>query len=166
MLNLQVKKVLIFVSWFAQIFLKSKLITRKVLVCTLKLHNFTYQLAGYLSSHLESDGLHPKHRLMKYHEWFVSHLNPEWRVLDVGCGNGALAFDICNHCNSVFAIDLNLVNIEKAKKQFANERIAYLCGDATKYPFQQKYDIIILSNVLEHIENRPQFLIHLFTNRT
>jgi 2-polyprenyl-3-methyl-5-hydroxy-6-metoxy-1,4-benzoquinol methylase len=157
--------ILKFTNRLFQILLKSNVLTKNIIYSALKLHNFSYQLAGVLSARLEPDRLHPKHRLMKYHQWFACHLDQGWNVLDVGCGNGALAFDICNYCQSVFAIDLNPLNIERAKIQFLNERITYLCGDATTYSFQQRYDAIILSNVLEHIENRPAFLIHLLANQ-
>lgn len=60
----------------------------------LKLHNFSYKGIGFLSQYLEADCIHPKHRIMGYHEWFIKHINSNWFVLDIGCGNGALTFDI------------------------------------------------------------------------
>ena len=73
---------------------------------SLKCHNISYQLSGILSAQIEPDKLHPKHRLMKYHDWFSSRLESDWNVLDIGCGNGALAFDMKASCRSVLGIDI------------------------------------------------------------
>ena len=142
--------------------LKYPTIARRVLPVALKVHNRAYQIAGMLSSRLEPDGLHPKHRIMQYHKWFMERLQPHWHVLDIGCGNGALAYDLKSACASVFAIDINMKNIERAKKQFAREGVTYICGDGIKYNFERKFDAIVLSNVLEHIENRVEFLHRIY----
>ena len=57
------------------------------------------------------------------------------------------------------AIDLSMDNIELAKRNFNKENIKYICGDATKFDFGDKFDTIILSNILEHIDNRHDFLL-------
>ena len=49
-------------------------------------------------------------------------------------------------------------NIKIAKRKYWAPNIEYLVGDATKDLPNQKFDVIILSNVLEHIENRIEFL--------
>ena len=35
-------------------------------------------------------GVHPKHRLTRYHDFFVQHIPADARVLDIGCGVGAV----------------------------------------------------------------------------
>ena len=35
-------------------------------------------------------GLHPKHRLTGYHDFFVRNVHAGERVLDIGCGNGVM----------------------------------------------------------------------------
>ena len=123
----------------------------------LKLHNFSYKLATKFAIKAEG-GLHPKHRLMNYHQFFVDNVNPEDRVLDIGCGNGALTFEIAKKARKVVGIDLDKKYIKIAKKKYWAPNIKYLVGDATKDLPNQKFDVIILSNVLEHIENRIEFL--------
>lgn len=145
--------------------MKQPLLASFVLQIALKVHNICYQVAGEVSPGLEPDGLHPKHRLMKYHDWFTSNIEKEWHVLDIGCGNGALSFDVKSVCRSVTGIDIDIKNIEKAKKSYSGKGIVYICTDAADYNFDVKFDAIILSNVLEHIEHRTDFLIKIFLNQ-
>jgi SAM-dependent methyltransferase len=147
------------------IFLRYPFVARRVVPMVLKLHNLSYNLTGMLCSSLEPDGIHPKHRLMRYHDWFQERLSSNWHGLDVGCGNGALAYDLKSACRSVVAIDINPDNISRAKKQFSKEGITYICGDATTYHFNRTFDAIVLSNVLEHIEYRVEFLKQLIANQ-
>ena len=121
----------------------------------LKFHNLFYGLAGLISQKLEPDRLHPKHRILDYHKWFISEIKPEWSILDVGCGNGALTAGIARHCRKATGIDISEKNISQAKKRANAE---FICADATNFAFDKSFDAIILSNVLEHIEDRAAFL--------
>ena len=123
----------------------------------LELHNFSYKLASQLAIRAEG-GLHPKHRLMNYHKFFVDNITESDTVLDVGCGNGALSYDIAKKAKKIIGIDLNKENIKTAKKKYSAINIEYIIGDATKDLPNQKFDAVILSNVLEHIERRTDFL--------
>lgn len=120
-------------------------------------HNFSYRLASRLASESE-EGLHPKHRLMNYHKFFVDNIEPRDIVLDVGCGNGALSYDISKKVRRVVAVDISEANIKTAKKKYLAPNIEYIVGDITEYNFSETFDAVILSNVLEHIENRVEFL--------
>lgn len=104
-------------------------------------------------------GTHPKHRLMKYHDFFVQRIQPEQRVLDIGCGIGALAYDIAEKAGAqVFGIDLSESNIAQAFSQYAHPRVEYRVGDALKDLPKSTFDIVVLSNVLEHLPERASFL--------
>lgn len=130
----------------------------KILVkFALKLHNFSYKLSSRFAIKAEG-GLHPKHRLMDYHKFFINNINKGDAVLDIGCGNGVLALDLSKKAKEVFAIDLNKKNISKAKEEYSAPNIRYIVGDAVVHNFNQKFDVVILSNVLEHIEDRVKFL--------
>ena len=135
------------------------------LLTALKVHNVSYWLSGMLSAELEPDGLHPKHRLMRYHDWFSSKLRKDWDILDIGCGNGALAYDMKSACRSVIGIDINSANIDRAKSQFSRTGITYICADALEYEFENGFNAVVLSNVLEHIDKRVEFLKKIYANQ-
>lgn len=126
------------------------------------IHNFCYRYIGILA-HILEKGIHPKHRLMKYHLFFVNNIDSGDSVLDIGCGNGYLTYDISEKAEKVVAVDLDRKNIELAKKKFFRQNITYLVGDATKLNLKEKFDVVVLSNILEHIEDRHSFLSRIYT---
>ncbi|MBU0614339.1 methyltransferase domain-containing protein [Patescibacteria group bacterium] len=121
------------------------------------MHGFLYYLIGQFAIRAEG-GLHPKHRLMQYHDFFVDNIVPGASVLDIGCGNGALAYDLAGKAGQVTGIDINYKNQSHWQYQYQAPNLHYLVGDATSYPFAEQFDYVVLSNVLEHIENRVEFL--------
>ena len=134
-----------------------KKIIKFLLVICLKFSNFLYKLISYLSIKYEGD-IHPKHRLLNYHQFFLDNIKETDSVLDIGCGNGALSYDVAQIAKKVVGVDIVAKNIEFAKRKHQHNNLSYIVADATKDLRQEKYDVIILSNVLEHIENRPAFL--------
>lgn len=135
---------------------------KKLLLLTLtklflRLHTFSYQIISGLVIQL-NQGIHPKHRLIRYHRFFLAHLSNQDRVLDIGCGNGVLTAQMAKKVKSVTAIDQNQGHIALARKNFAAPNIIFRVGDATRDLPRQKFTVITLSNVLEHIKNRIHFL--------
>lgn len=121
--------------------------------------NRLYSLEG-VESVRYGHGLHTKHKHIQYHDFFIHRIEPDSRVLDIGCGNGALAHDIATQGQnvSVYGIDLAQKNIDIARRTHAAENITYLYGNALTDLPDQTVDVIVLSNVLEHIEQRVDFL--------
>ncbi len=121
-----------------------------------------YKLQGLAA--VEADGgLHPKHRLMRYHDFFTQRVEPGQRVLDLGCGVGALGASIAMACDAtVVGMDLSDTSLEKARARAASDNIAdrmtLVHGDITKDRAEGSFDVIVLSNVLEHLADRPGLL--------
>ena len=124
----------------------------------MRLDNFCYRNISRFATIAEG-GIHPKHRLMNYHQFFVDNVDPQDTVLDIGCGNGFLTYDVAKKAKSVTAIDLNEDNIEFAKRNFNKDNIKYICMDAAQLNCEEEFDTVIMSNVLEHIDNRYDFLL-------
>ncbi len=131
----------------------------KALRFLLELDKRLYVLSGRASVRY-GNGCHTKHRHIKYHDFFIENTPVGSKVLDVGCGNGALTFDIAGKVSgvSIYGIDKVSTNIEIAREKFHYRNIRYVCGDALSDLPDEKFDVIILSNVLEHIENRIDFM--------
>lgn len=122
------------------------------------INNISYKVISVLVVR-QGSGIHPKHRIMNYHQFFLDNLAETDTVLDIGCGNGALAYDISKKSRSITAIDIEKKNIRTARKRFGSDNLRYIVGDATTYDFKESFDVIVLSNVLEHIEHRIEFLL-------
>lgn len=104
-------------------------------------------------------GLHTKHRHMRYHDFFVQRVKLGDRVLDIGCGNGAVARDMAEKGGAeVTGIDLHEPYITQALQQYVHPRVRYILGDALTDLPNEAFDVIVMSNVLEHLEQRVEFL--------
>lgn len=130
---------------------------RFLVQCALRLHTFSYKLASKCAIMAEG-GLHPKHRLMNYHHFFLDHILQGDTVLDIGCGNGALAYDLAKKARRVIGIDNNEKNRSVWEKKYAASNLEYHVVDATLFQSETRFDVVVLSNVLEHIERRVEFL--------
>lgn len=124
----------------------------------LRLDAALYPLAGRLSIRF-GKGVHAKHRLTRYHDFFVDRLDRSERVLEIGCGTGNLAHDVAKRVGCpVTAIDVDAENIESAKSTFPDSPVDWRVGDATRELPGEGFDVVILSNVLEHFTGRNVFL--------
>jgi SAM-dependent methyltransferase len=105
-------------------------------------------------------GEHPKHRLIGYHNFFINRINDGERVLDVGCGYGAVARSIAKQRPNciVLGMDFNTIRLEQAKSAINPPNLNFLSGDVTQEVPLGGWDVVILSNVLEHIDGRRAFL--------
>ena len=103
--------------------------------------------------------IHPKHRLISYHMFFISKINQHENILDLGCGYGAVAFSIAQAIQGmVLGIDINPDYIAKAKAQFSLKNRQFEVGDGCHLAAMKGFETIVLSNVLEHINDRINFL--------
>lgn len=105
-------------------------------------------------------GRHPKHRLIGYHKFFIDHIVDGQKVLDVGCGIGLVSQSIAiAHKNcEVLGVDMDEPRLSQAKASINLKNLKFIYGDATKLNFPGQWDVVVLSNVLEHIEARVTFL--------
>lgn len=105
-------------------------------------------------------GEHPKHRLTRYHDFFVERIADGARVLDVGCGYGAVARTIARArpLATVLGVELDEGRLTAAKAADNPPNLSFARADATVSLPAGPWNVVVLSNVLEHIENRVGFL--------
>jgi len=144
-------------------FMKHLVLNKAVAGCLirviLRLHSECYKWAGRFATVL-NDGIHPKHRILRYKQWFLENIDQGWTVLDVGSDTGLLAGLLAKKAGFVYGIEIDLDCVAIAKSQCAGDNIEYVCADATTYDYSHcpQVDCVILSNVLEHIEGRIELL--------
>lgn len=142
--------------------LLDKRIAPGALRLVMKLHNFLYDLSGSLAIVVNS-GRHPKHRLLRYQEWFRDRIEPEWVVIDVGSNTGSMAGLLAGKARYVYGIEIVPRMADTARRANVADNLEFLTGDATTFDYSgcQPVDCVTLSNVLEHIRERSAFLIML-----
>jgi ubiquinone/menaquinone biosynthesis C-methylase UbiE len=107
------------------------------------------------------NGVHIKHELMDgIHSFFYDRIPKNAHVLDLGCGIGAVAHAIAAHTDAqVLGIDFDAAQIAFAKQRYRHPNINYVVGNVfTDIPDVESFDVIVLSSILEHLENREHFL--------
>jgi len=109
------------------------------------------------------NGEHPKHRLMAYHDFFVERISAGSAVLDIGCGYGAVARSIAQRVRdvAVTGIDLDQSRLGQAIAAENPANLKFVLGDVLTDLPPGHWDVIVLSNILEHIDQRVDFLMKL-----
>ncbi|MCC6322135.1 MAG: class I SAM-dependent methyltransferase [Phycisphaerales bacterium] len=115
-------------------------------------------------------GVHPKHWTTDYHDFFTQRITGGESVIDLGCGVGMVAASIARHAGAdirVVGVDWSEPNLARARTIAAEkglaDRLTYVHGDICETriappPGRARFDAIVLSNVLEHITDRPRRL--------
>lgn len=81
-------------------------------------------------------------------DWIRKHILAKDSVLDMGCNWGYVS----NMIGATCGVDINLENIDKAMREFPY--IHFMQGDITEkwQFFDGQYDVVVISEVLEHID--------------
>ena len=105
------------------------------------------------------DGVHPKHRLTSYHDFFVERVRPGELVLDIGSGKGELSHDLVVRAGArVVGIDNDASHLAFARSHFVEDGLEFRAGDVLEDLPAGHFDVVVLSNVLEHLGPRVEFL--------
>ena len=89
---------------------------------------------------------------------YVRHLKPEAAILDVGCGAGVLHAILRREgYRRYVGIDLSPTAIASASA-FADTRTQFLVADAGTFRGEERFDIIILNEVLYYLPDPPAAL--------
>jgi SAM-dependent methyltransferase len=109
---------------------------------------------------IHGKGEHPKHRLMRYHDFFIENIADGQRVIDIGCGYGAVARSIARARpgSQVMGVDYDPKRLAEARATDNPANLSFVEADATQSVPQGPWNVVVLSNVLEHIVDRHAFL--------
>ena len=82
------------------------------------------------------------------------------KILDIGCGGGLLSEPMCRLGAKVTAIDASKKNISVAKlhSKKNNLKINYICTSPEKLKVNNKFDVILNMEIVEHVEDVNFFL--------
>ena len=89
----------------ARAMIGSKAVSNILIVPFLRLHNLLYRLSTVAAIGL-NNGVHPKHHIVRYKEWFLRNISDNDVVLDVGCNTGMMANLMSKKASFVYAVDI------------------------------------------------------------
>jgi len=85
-------------------------------------------------------------------------LNEEMELIDFGTGTGLLGFNIATAVKKVHGVDTSSKMLEKLEEKNTQElSIKPYCQDIIKDPLTRKFDGLVSSMTLHHIENLQAF---------
>jgi SAM-dependent methyltransferase len=84
-------------------------------------------------------------------------------ILDVGCGTGDhVTFPLASRYHDVLGVDFHAPSIEEASKRYTLPNLHFRCTELESLIREnQTFDLIVCSEVLEHVQQPEQFLIRL-----
>ncbi|HBH04902.1 MAG: hypothetical protein A2X36_05015 [Elusimicrobia bacterium GWA2_69_24] len=111
------------------------------------------------------DYVHPKHLLPETDEqyWYLPHVAPRARLLDVGCGNAMHTLKAAARCAVAVGIDRSEESLRVGRRASAGPRpgtVALVRGDVeTGLPFGDAgFDTVLCMDLLEHVHARQAVL--------
>ena len=101
---------------------------------------------------------HPVRQCSK--KFILDNIDETSNVLDLGCDLGDISFIIAEKAKKVVGIDYNEKAIEVAKKRYQRHNLEFQYGEALEFlkNSSENFDILILSHILEHLDNPQEFL--------
>ena len=83
---------------------------------------------------------------------------PNLKILDIGCGNGNISLAMGSLGYQTTGVDVDAGSIEIARKRNSFAHVTFELKDADAFSIDGKYDVVICSEVLEHL-HKPTELV-------
>jgi SAM-dependent methyltransferase len=144
-----------FFFWFDKILPAKNIFKLKIYLNLL----FVFKRLAHEKSYLLFKDSHPA---TKYTIKNLKHfVKKNYRILDIGCGNGYISNYLSAYCKEIICIDHNPLSIDIAKLYIKRKNITFICGDVfeiNKKTNVGKIDLIVCSHIIEHLSNPFFFL--------
>lgn len=88
-----------------------------------------------------------------------SAINEKHEILEIGSGLGYLTYSLRRAGFNITGIDISAEAVTNANKKFGNY---YKVCDVLNYTEDKKYDVIIATELIEHLEDIPQFFSSIY----
>lgn len=89
-------------------------------------------------------------------------ITPELAILEIGCGEGGNLKPFLDKGFSCIGVDLSLGKIEKGKQFFEKhpnkDRLTLICQNIYDWETSERFDVIFLRDVIEHIPDQHYFM--------
>lgn len=82
-------------------------------------------------------------------------------VIEIGCGEGGNLLPYIVNGSKIIGIDKSVDKVEFAKTHYEIGSDIFICIDIFDYKSDQTYDLILVKDVLEHIDNKRLFMEHI-----
>ncbi len=110
----------------------------------------------------DEESLYPD--LVRYGSQAIIEMSKGPKILEVGCGDGLMTKELIKHFKNIVAIDGSETRLERTKKIVKVENIKELnikfyCTLFEDFKTSNKFDTIIATHVLEHVDNPLDFLL-------
>lgn len=105
------------------------------------------------SSQQVKTGINKRHRSI--HQWLLKMgLQPHHNCLEIGCGIGTQTELLAGYIKtgSILAVDISPESIKIARERLKEKKnVSLIAVDITQYKIDDKFDVLVLPDVLEHI---------------
>lgn len=86
----------------------------------------------------------------------IQHLQPDNRLLDLGCGRGGLVEQLAHPLEKIVGVDPDHVSLSQHRLSGTNPPFSRVAGLSRQLPFSgETFDVVFTSWVLEHL-NHPE----------
>ena len=113
------------------------------------------------------EGVHPKHRLTHYHDFFVERVNPGETVLDIGTGKES-SRTTSSHAEARASSASTTIRVtwRTPGPTSSTSDSSSRDGDVIEGIPPGHFDVVVLSNVLEHLGPRVELLARVVESAT
>ncbi|WP_252247353.1 methyltransferase domain-containing protein [Clostridium sp. ZBS4] len=100
-------------------------------------------------------------------DWIMSNIKDSKEIIDIGCSQGIISLLMAREGKNVKAIDIQEEAIDFANnllnKEFydVRDKITFECIDFNEYKEKKIYDTVVVTEVIEHLEDTVKFIKHI-----